>query len=278
MDLTKEREFAVKLAIQGGQTIQQELASIRGTEAIQRRWPEKQRTEVKTRIDKTVDNVLVQEIQTTFPDDAIHSEESAFRPGKSGRTWINDPIDGTLNLQGPIFGTFGVCVALADRIGPVLGVVYSPNVQTGQRGQLWIGEQGKKSLYSPDYPNIDPTEIHVSNCTIRNQAIGGFDSGKHDRAIVYPYLKKLDHDTNGVTCLYRIASASMSLAAVVNGDWDFYGATSLEPEDMAAMVPILTGAGALVTAINGGVWAIKEPSILAANPTLHADLLQYLRT
>ena len=86
------------------------------------------------------------------------------------------------------------------------------------------------------------------------------------------------NDELGVTVVYSIASASMSLISVANGDIDFYLATSLEPEDMAAIVPILQGAGAIVTTLDGRPWTIDEPSILTANPVLHADLLEYLNS
>ncbi|HEX9722231.1 MAG TPA: inositol monophosphatase [Candidatus Paceibacterota bacterium] len=274
-NLQDERALAINLATRGGEAIQ-EVLEVR--KAIQRRWSTERRTELKTHIDLTVDRIVRDGIQSAFPNDAILSEESAFREGTSGRVWVVDSIDGTLNLQGPLFGMFAVCIAITEGGIPDLGVAYSPNVQTGQGGRIWIGEKEKQSLYSPDYPKIGPTEIHVSDCHIRNQAIGGFDSGKHHRTAVYPYLQKLEHDTEGVTCLYRIASASRSLLAVATGDWDFYGATSLEPEDMAAAVPILQGAGAVVTTIDGRPWTIDEPSILAANPVLHKDLLQYLNS
>ncbi|MBI2098083.1 MAG: hypothetical protein HYT49_00260 [Candidatus Wildermuthbacteria bacterium] len=277
-NLQEERWLAIELAVRGGEMIQTALSSARSPEAIGRRWSRARHTEIKTKIDKDVDDMLRGEIQRAFLDDAILSEENAPREGKSGRVWVIDPIDGTLNLQDPLFGTFGVCVALAVDNVPVLGVVFSPDVRAGRGGRIWIGEEGKQALYSPDYPNVEPTGTHVSDCAIRNHAIGAFDSGKHDRAVVYPYVKKLDHDTAGVTCVYRIASASMSLAAVATGDWDFYGATSAESEDLSAMVPILKGTGAVVTTLDGRPWTIKEPSILTANSVLHGDLLQYLNS
>lgn len=261
--------------------IQKALSS---REETQFRWPTATHTEVKTKIDKDVDNMLREEILRVFPNDAILSEENDFRKGSSGRTWVNDSIDGTLNLQGPLFGTLGVCVALAvDRV-PVLGVIFSPDLKTGRRGggRIWIGQTGKTTLYSSDYPNVKPTEAHVSNCHIRNQAIGGYDGGKKNRTAVVPITQKLEQDGIGVTCGYRMGSASMGLVAVAIGDrrvgWDFYLATSLQPEDMAATVPIIIGAGGAVTTLDGRPWTIEEPSILAANPVLHADLLTYLNS
>ena len=122
-DLTKELNFAIELAALGGKEIQKVLSSHRNSDAIQRRWPTKRHTEVKTEIDKTVDDIPTGGIQSFFPEDAIYSEESEFREGTSGRTWVNDSIDGTLNLQGPLYGMFGVCPSLTIDNIPIVGVV-----------------------------------------------------------------------------------------------------------------------------------------------------------
>jgi len=277
--LEQERQLAIQLAVLGGEMIQKALSS---GEETKFRWPTETHTEVKTKIDKDVDDMLRKEIQGVFPDDAILSEENDFHEGSSGRTWVNDPIDGTLNLQGPLFGTLGVCVALAVGNIPVLGVVFSPDLKAGHGGKIWIGQAGKPTLYSPDYPSAEPIEVRVSDCHICSQAIGGVDPGKSNRNALLPYLKKPNRDELGVTCTYRIGSAAMGLVAVATGDrhegWDFYIATSLQPEDMAAAVPIIIGAGGTVTTLDGRPWTIAEPSILAANPVLHEDLLAYLNS
>src|SRR3989344_7230706 len=278
--LEQELQLATRIALRGGGMIQEALSS---QEETRFRWTTAVHTEVKTQIDKDIDDMQRTEIQRFFPDDAILSEENEFRRGTSGRVWVNDPIDGTLNLQGPLFGTLGVCIALAVNSIPVLGVIFSPDLKTGLQGggRIWIGQTGKPTLYSPDYPSVEPVEVHVSDCHIRNQAIGACDNGKHHRTAHIPYLEKLFAD-DGVTCPYNIGSTSMSLCAVAIGGrregWDFYVATSLHPEDMAATFPIIIGAGGAVTTLDGRAWTIAEPSILAANPVLHEDLLAYLNS
>ncbi len=276
-NLQQEQQLAIKLAIDGGTIVTGALDSA-NRDPVSRRWSPTRRTVFKTGIDVAVDRMVRKKIAHAFPADAILSEESDFRKGTSGRVWVVDSIDGTLNLQGPLFGMFGVCVALAIGNTPVLGIVYSPIMWRVPRGKLWIGEIGKPTLYSSDYPGFEPAPVRVSDCRIRNHAIGGCDGGKHNRLAAHPYRAKLEHDTQGVTCVYNIGCASMALMGVATGEWDFYCATSLEPEDMAAAVPILQGAEAVVTTLDGRPWTIKEPSILTANPLLHGDLLQYLNS
>ena len=48
-----------------------------------------------TAADREAERLLRERIGTTHPYDAVVGEEEADTMGKSGRTWILDPIDGT---------------------------------------------------------------------------------------------------------------------------------------------------------------------------------------
>ena len=56
------------------------------------------------------------------PDDAILGEEYGHATGRSGLTWVLDPIDGT---RGFISGTptWGVLIAVSDDRGPFYGLI-----------------------------------------------------------------------------------------------------------------------------------------------------------
>ena len=56
--------------------------------------------------DRTAEKKLEELIHSKYPDDAIIDEEYGDRPGKSGRSWIVDPIDGTKSfVHGvPLYG------------------------------------------------------------------------------------------------------------------------------------------------------------------------------
>ncbi|MEX2252868.1 MAG: inositol monophosphatase family protein [Thermoleophilaceae bacterium] len=59
------------------------------------------------------------------PDDAIVGEEGINEGGTTGRRWVVDPLDGTVNF---LFGypAWAVSVALEDESGPLVGVVADP--------------------------------------------------------------------------------------------------------------------------------------------------------
>ena len=96
-----------------------------------------------TEADYAAERFLRSEILATYPDDAIEGEEEGQVTGRTGRTWVIDPIDGTKAFaQGvPLFATL---LALVDEDGPAVGVICLPAldecVWAGRgRGASWDG-------------------------------------------------------------------------------------------------------------------------------------------
>ena len=86
------------------------------------------------------------------PEDGIFGEEFGATPGRSGRRWVLDPIDGT---RGFLSGTptWGVLIALCGASGPELGIIDQP--YTGERfvgaaGSAWMtGPAGRATPVRP---------------------------------------------------------------------------------------------------------------------------------
>lgn len=68
---------------------------------------------------------IIADIRKAFPDDRFYCEESDGNTLTDERTWVIDPIDGTLSYERgmPIYGTQ---LALFVRSVPVLSVIYVP--------------------------------------------------------------------------------------------------------------------------------------------------------
>ena len=70
------------------------------------------------------------------PDDGLLGEEGSERAGRSGRRWVVDPLDGTINyLYG--FPAWCVSVALEDADGGLVGVIHDP-----LRDETFCAERG----------------------------------------------------------------------------------------------------------------------------------------
>src|ERR1044072_6171705 len=75
--------------------------------------------------DRHAESYLREEIAKRFPDDGVLGEEESESPGRSGRRWIVDPIDGTFAfVHGVPF--YGVLIALEIEGEASVGVVNIP--------------------------------------------------------------------------------------------------------------------------------------------------------
>ena len=91
---------------------------------------------VVTAADYASEKLLIDALQTRFPDHGIVAEESGFRPGSSDFVWVIDPLDGTSNFAAGL-PWFGVLLGLLERGKPVLGIAYLPVTDT-----LYVAEAG----------------------------------------------------------------------------------------------------------------------------------------
>ena len=83
------------------------------------------RTDPVSDADREAERAIGELLAAERPDDGLLAEEGTRSEAHSGRRWIVDPLDGTVNfLYG--FPVWGVSVALEDEEGVAVGVVYDP--------------------------------------------------------------------------------------------------------------------------------------------------------
>ena len=97
-------------------------------------------SDIVTAADKAAEAYVVEQLRRCRPEDGVFGEEGASIPSSSGRTWVIDPVDGTLNF---FTGSRYWCSAIALRgeaeaseADPdvILGAVFQP-----QEEKLWLG-------------------------------------------------------------------------------------------------------------------------------------------
>lgn len=116
---------------------------------------------VVTAADREAERCLAEGLERAFPDDGLVGEEGVNKPGRSGRTWVLDPIDGTdawahgLPAWGPTVaclvqdpqGRWQVrCGAL---LLPITGDYWFADLPPGSPGQAWQGSRRLPPLPSP---------------------------------------------------------------------------------------------------------------------------------
>src|SRR5574338_508459 len=253
-----ELAFAEEGAARAGALL---VASYERVERIDR----KSRRDVVTEVDFASEALLLKAVRERYPDDEILAEESGHHERRergrrrSSRTWVIDPLDGTVNYANGI-PYFCVSIALIEDDSPVVGVIFDP-----LRGDCFRATaDGPATLNGKVIAASEKDDLGdfvVSLAIIGRGGIGR--ERKVSRAIRIPR---------------RMGSAALSLAYVANGRFDaFVQNGGLSPWDVAAAGLVAERAGAAVGDLHGGRWwdARKKRarvSIVAAPRRHHGEL------
>lgn len=180
--------------------------------------------------------------------------------------WTVDPIDGTTNFVHTL-PHFGVAIALLAHGRPHLGVFYDPNAKelfhaVRGEGAFLDGPGGSRRL-SVDRRDL-PHALLGASLTFGDDAA----RLRNARALaaVAPRCRNVRILGSAATHLAYVAAGRLS------GCWD----ERLAPWDMAAGVLMVEEAGGVVTATDGAPFRLDQPTVLAANPEAHGELLAVL--
>ena len=215
-----------------------------------------------TVVDKACEAAISATIAESFPNDSMLCEEGTVMDGSSGRTWIVDPLDGTLNFIHS-FPVFSVSIALRDSNQQlVAGVVYQPILN-----ELFTAERGQGAY-------LNGKRIAVSARTDKESFLMATGlpftnySDYLDSSIVM--LKEVIADSAGIR---RAGSAAIDLAYTACGRFDGFWEYRLFPWDFSAGVLLVREAGGTVTNFSGSEDVFSSQSIIAGSEVTHPLLL-----
>lgn len=80
---------------------------------------------IVTSIDIAVNEYIIREIQKSFPEHSIYSEEGGGKVNTNEYMWTIDPIDGSSNFSRGI-PHYAISIGLLENGIPVMGAVYNP--------------------------------------------------------------------------------------------------------------------------------------------------------
>jgi myo-inositol-1(or 4)-monophosphatase len=223
----------------------------------------KSEKDVVTEVDHLSEEAILGLIGSAFPDDGILAEESGSSGPTSGRLWVIDPLDGTVNYANGI-PFFAISIALVADGDPVLGVVLDPT-----RGELFHAIAGRgafldgRPIRNPGKPRLTDAVVHL-----------GLPR--------WGFARQTTRYRRAVRITRQMGSATLSLTYVANGRFDAYVQYhGLSTWDICAAGLIAGEGGAKVTSRLGNHWFdIGMPSrsigIVAATPEHHAAYLEML--
>lgn len=217
-----------------------------------------------TEMDHRSEAFLLERIQTRYPTHQIIAEESGLRAGSQEQVWHIDPLDGTVNYAHGI-PIFAVSIAYQEAGELLLGVVYDP-----MRDECYTAERGRGAWLNGQRLKVSATAELDKSLLVTGFA---YDIRVNPN-------NNLDHyaafalRSQGVR---RLGSAAIDLGYVAAGRFDGYWELSIETYDIAAGALLVQEAGGLVSDVRGGPDFLRQPpSIVAANPAVHAQMLEIL--
>jgi 3'(2'), 5'-bisphosphate nucleotidase len=221
--------------------------------------------------DQESDVLIHGELQKTFPDDLILSEENDNIPDDyTGRVWMVDPLNGTKSfIKGA--DTFAVVIGLVENGVPIFGCVNVP-----AQNKSFYAEKGKGAFQKTHgkFEKIHTSSIHEIE---RARLITREPSGD-----IRPIEEKLDR----LHFMERIAEGSgAKLCVIAEGDAEAHINTNMRASkwDISAPQIILEEAGGVVTDLDGKAIDYKDGSInlrrsfvASANRELHEKIIREL--
>ncbi|MGB9592053.1 MAG: inositol monophosphatase family protein [Candidatus Kryptoniota bacterium] len=246
------------------------IASKTTGEILRKAWGEqsnkvqyKSPVDLVTEYDRKAEQVIAELLYKYFPDYGFMAEEGTQGNDNQDVYWIVDPLDGTTNFSRR-YPWFAISIALVKNRKLLLGVVYNPI-----NDELFVGELGKGAT-------LNGQTIRVSGVNTIHQALltSGFyyDTYLRSNRNIEKWMFAIQNAI-GVRC---DGSAALDLCSVACGRYDGYWEEGLDSWDVAAGALIVQEAGGLVTDYQGGDNYLFGKQIVAAPPSLHAEMLQYI--
>ncbi len=225
-------------------------------------------TDVVTHMDKLAEELLVSRIRLDRPLDGILGEEGADVPSQSGRVWVIDPLDGTVNyLYGLPFWAVSVGLVEVETGRGLVGAVVAPLLN-----KAWVAADSK-GAFALDINGS--RRLAVTDCQDLNRALvgTGFGYSTQRRASQGRVVRTmLPH----VRDIRRMGSCAIDLCLVAGGNLDAYYERGVNPWDHAAGGVIAREAGAIVSGLHQS--SESDEMLAAANPVLHPKLITMLES
>lgn len=221
-----------------------------------------------TDADREAERLLRRLIAAVHPDHGIIGEEfGSHRPEAEWR-WVLDPVDGTRAFVCGV-ASWATLIALERNGAPVLGVIDQP--YTDER---WIGHSGlaefRRGQKTRACRASGVKDLKAARITTTDPRRTGYFTAAESEAF----------SALGEACkVARFSLDAYGYGLLALGEIDLVVEASLKRHDFSALVPIIEGAGGVITDWRGE--PLRDPErgrvVAAANADLHAAALERLR-
>lgn len=216
-----------------------------------------------TRADREVEAFLLEELAQRFPEHRVFGEETGHGGGNGPLRWVIDPIDGTRAF---VSGSplWGIMVGLDDgerALGGVVHVPYLGETFAGDRSAAWLRRDGQDlTLRARSTTQLEEAILY---CT-------------HPDTLAPGSEREAFLAVAGASRMLRYGGDCYSYCLLAMGQVDLVVEGCLQPYDVVPVIPIVEGAGGVMTDWRGGPAEPGGKVIAAATPELHAQALRLL--
>ncbi|MBN1301456.1 MAG: histidinol-phosphatase [Melioribacteraceae bacterium] len=208
--------------------------------------------------DKKAEEKMRGLIMKQFPGHGILGEEFGVHNENADYQWILDPIDGTKSfISGTV--TFGTLIALMHKGNPLLGVINQPILNEFLMGDNETAE-------------LNGVRVGVRNCDNISDAV--LLTTDHLNIEKYRDIEKFEALMHKVK-MYRQWGDCYGYYLVATGFADVMIDPIMSLWDSMALIPVIKGAGGLITDYKGDD-PVEGNSIIAASPGIHAKIINEL--
>jgi myo-inositol-1(or 4)-monophosphatase len=217
-----------------------------------------------TAADRAAEAAMRTLIRKTFPHHGIIGEELGEERADAEYVWALDPIDGTKSF---ICGmpAWGTLIGLLKRGVPVYGMMHQPFI-----GERFTGDGSRARYRGP----AGDRRLQVRACEDLAQAILQTTSPLLMSAEERLRFERVEQQVR----LSRYGGDCYAYCMVAAGYVDVVIECGLHPYDVVALIPIIEGAGGVVTGWNGEPAAAGGRVIAAGDRRVHAQALELLRS
>ena len=252
----------------------------------------KKNKEVVTGQEKEAERLMAEAVKARYPAHAIVGEEHGYKQGSATR-WVFDPIDGTSAMirtaMAEAYGvpigspppSFGITVGVTEGEDAVLGIVTELRPANGTliAVKTWVGMTGQPttcngSIVQP--PQVPATLADATlAATVPEIMFSNPEKWSGYQALLDSTQKPCVTDQNCIGFM-RLLETESAISIAYEADLAYH--------DAAALIPLLQGAGLVVTDDKGHALRFPESAIpqefriLAAAPPLHRLALARVQT
>ena len=215
-----------------------------------------------TEADRAAEQAMRSQIRKHFPEHGILGEEYGSQNTDAEYVWVLDPIDGTKSFITGMLA-WGTLIGLMRFGEPVFGMMHQPFTRerfTGDGGAArYRGATGERRLHVRECASLGEAILTTTSPLLMNEK---------DRAA----FKGLENRVR----LSRYGGDCYAYCMLAAGHIDLIVETEINPYDIVAVIPIVTGAGGIVTTWDNRPAQTGGRVIVAGDARVHTQALEVL--